>query len=253
MSAKKTSPAKIPVLEDFKLSKQQTIFHDAYCDGETKGNANASAVFAGYTESSARKSSFKLVPPAGSTGESIRSASPTAQAIFWTLYRRRMIRDEIDQRASEQQIVVGVKRQIITKEYVEGTLYEIVERCMARPAKILDGNNRDLGRKLAREFFDEIRGNNLSEDEMVKIIASKFATFASKFYVFKPTQAKEALRLLGTELGMFNRVTKASLDTPVDAMSPEELLVEQKRLEDQYSELTAAVKKKGNGAGRAKH
>lgn len=230
----KNSPARIPTIDDFKLTEQQRKFHDAYIEGPTRGNASASAVAAGYEERTAQRDSYKWVPAPGTTRESAGSLrSAVAKAIYWSLDAQRMIRDEVTARKTEREI----EKQVVSKQYVVETLMDLAERCM--------GKDLSKNRKIALELLEEVADR--VDTATRSVIADLFVKHANKHRVFHPAGAKEAVKLLGLEIGMFTRVAKAPPETPVDQMTAQQLFDEEKKLVERYAQLTSEAKKKGNG------
>lgn len=244
---KKIARGAIPSVDDFKLTPQQRDFHDRYTASGSPSRLNAyqSALAAGYTETSAKTVSSKWVPSSGHTPDSIRSCKFVVQAIFWTLHREKTLRDEVNARTMERTIERQVERTMITKEFIESNLLELAMRCMGKDVKA-----ENL--KIAARCIDEAALPDKLDAALRDRLIESFMRTCNQHKVFHPAGAKEALKLLGIEIGMFMKILRAPPETPVDAMSVDQLAAEKQRLEKQYAEITAVTAKKSNGGHRAK-
>lgn len=234
----RTPPSPEPNIDDFRLTAQQRAFHDAYVDGETKGNFFASAIAAGYSETVAKSRTGDMVPAIGETSESVRAKGKLIQAIYNTLERRRKIQAELERRSAEGEI----ERGVLTKKKIVDDLLELADRCMGRDKK----DNRKLVADILSKAPFKIT------DAMREWLIDSFLDTCHRYKVFHPAGAKEALKLLGLEISMFQRVAKFTPETEVDEMELHELLAEQDRLGKEFSTITKAIGKKGNGHAKPK-
>jgi hypothetical protein len=228
---RETIKGKVLAIDDFRLTERQRAFHDAYVEGRTMGNAHASALAVGYAETSAKNMSHRWVPGSGNTVESIGTAMPIAQAIFWTLRSRAEIRREIEARTTERTI----EQRVVSRQYIEKNLMEIVERCMGH--ELHDEKGCDLAARLADGIVDEINLPPAKRKDVSALIAKRFKEYASSHRVFRPTQAKEAMRLLGIDIGMFITRWEKVPETPVDNLTPAQLVAERERLSREWENL----------------
>jgi len=254
--AKRITPAKGQRLtvEDFKLNERQRAFHDAYTSPESETHLNAlqSALAAGYGDVVAKSDSAKWLPPTGCTPEACRNLKPLAQAIFWTLHNRAEDRRKVEERVAER----SINERVISRKLIEDRLFEIVERCMGR--ELLDEKGRDLaaqmGDALVAEIADDKTGKlKLSPGDASVAIATKFKEYCRTFRLFRPTQAKEALRLLGVDIGMFITRLQKVPETAVDTLTPAQLQAERDRLEREWKAINETIAKKKSSSNGKSH